>query len=105
MFDEVGEFGVQVIPPGGTGVGVALAADQEYGAGVELFLGLVQVLRVFGADGPTGGDFKACVDEGFGEHVPGTGVFVVELDGHNAVVAENAEVFGKREPFWLRSRA
>lgn len=63
MLDEVGEFGAQVIPPGGTGVRVALAADQEYGAGDGVFLRLVQVLRVLGADGPTGGDFKACVDE------------------------------------------
>jgi hypothetical protein len=97
LLDQVGEFGFDVVPPGGTGVGVALAADEEDGAGDGVFLGLVQVLRVLGANGPTGGDFKPGIDEGFGEHVPGTGVFVVELHGHHAVVAEDAEVFGKGE--------
>jgi hypothetical protein len=75
LLDQVGEFGAEVVPPGGTGVGVAFAADEEDGAGDGVFLGLVQVLRVLGADGSTGGDFKACVDQGFGQHVPGTGVF------------------------------
>ena len=63
----------------------------------EFFLSLVQVLRILGADRPASGDFKACVDEGIGQHVPGTGVFVVELHGHDAVVAEDAEVLGKGE--------
>ena len=52
-------------------------------------------MGVFGADGPGGGDLEAGVDEGFGEGVPCAGVFVVELDGHDAVVAEDSVVFGE----------
>ena len=37
LLDQVGEFGAQVIPPGGTGVGVTLAADEEDGAGDGVF--------------------------------------------------------------------
>lgn len=93
LFDEVGELGAEVVPPGGAGVGVAFAADEEDGAGDAIFFGLVEVLGVFGVDGPGGGDFKSGVDEGGGEGVPCAGFFMVKLDGHYAVVAEDAVVF------------
>lgn len=93
FFDEVGELGAEVVPPGLAGVGVAFAADEEDGAGDAIFFGLVEVLGVFGVDGPGGGDGESGLDEGLGEGVPCAGVFMVELDGHYAVIAEDAVIF------------
>ena len=70
--DEVGDFGAQVVPPGLSGEGVSFSADEEDGAGDGVFGGLVEVLGVFGADGPGVGDLEAGVDEGFGEGVSGS---------------------------------
>ena len=62
LFDKVGDFGAEVIPPCLSCVGVAFAANEQDGTRDAVFLGLVQVLRVFGADCPACGDFKSCDD-------------------------------------------
>ena len=62
LFDKVSNFRAEVIPPCLSCVGVAFAANEQDGTRDAIFLGLVQVLRVFGADCPACGDFKSCGD-------------------------------------------
>src|SRR6266511_2100964 len=88
---------LQVLPPTASSSNRrSLAAHEEDCAGGGGLLGLVKTVLALRPHRPRGGDFEACVDETFGQCIPGLALLVREHHGKDTVVPENPMEFLER---------